>query len=71
MRRDSTFCSKSVRYNIFTNGAPYSTFQRGLGLEGYGLDYITVDRKLALWYASLEVLQISLRFLATFQNFIG
>jgi len=23
MRRDSTFCAKSVRYNIFTNGAPY------------------------------------------------
>ena len=22
MRRDSTFCAKSVRYNIFTNGAP-------------------------------------------------
>jgi len=24
MRRDSSFCAKSVRYNIFTNGAPYS-----------------------------------------------
>jgi len=23
MRRDSSFCAKSVRYNIFTNGAPY------------------------------------------------
>jgi len=23
MRRDSTFCAKSVRYNIFTNDAPY------------------------------------------------
>jgi len=23
MRRDSSFCGKSVRYNIFTNGAPY------------------------------------------------
>jgi len=22
MRRDSSFCAKSVRYNIFTNGAP-------------------------------------------------
>jgi len=22
MRRDSSFCGKSVRYNIFTNGAP-------------------------------------------------
>jgi len=21
-RRDSSFCAKSVRYNIFTNGAP-------------------------------------------------
>jgi len=24
MRRDSNFCAKSVRYNIFTNGAPYA-----------------------------------------------
>jgi len=24
MLRDSTFCAKSVRYNIFTNGAPYN-----------------------------------------------
>jgi len=24
MRRDSSFCAKSVRYNVFTNGAPYS-----------------------------------------------
>jgi len=24
MRRDSSFCAKSVRYNIFTNGAPYA-----------------------------------------------
>jgi len=23
MRRDSSFCAKSVRYNIFTNGTPY------------------------------------------------
>jgi len=23
MRRDSSFCAKSVRCNIFTNGAPY------------------------------------------------
>jgi len=23
MRRDSSFCAKSFRYNIFTNGAPY------------------------------------------------
>jgi len=23
MRRDSSFCAKSVRYNIFTNDAPY------------------------------------------------
>jgi len=23
MRRDGSFCAKSVRYNIFTNGAPY------------------------------------------------
>jgi len=22
MHRDSSFCAKSVRYNIFTNGAP-------------------------------------------------
>jgi len=22
MRRDSSFCAKSVRYNILTNGAP-------------------------------------------------
>ena len=26
MRRDSSFCAKSVRYNIFTNGAPYTLF---------------------------------------------
>jgi len=26
VHRDSTFCAKSVRYNIFTNGAPYLTF---------------------------------------------
>jgi len=25
MRRDSSFCAKPVRYNIFTNGAPYHT----------------------------------------------
>jgi len=25
MRRDSSFCAKSVRYNIFTNGAPYAS----------------------------------------------
>jgi len=24
MRRDNSFCAKSVRYNIFTNGAPYA-----------------------------------------------
>jgi len=23
MRRDISFCAKSVRYNTFTNGAPY------------------------------------------------
>jgi len=23
MRRDSSLCAKSVRYNIFANGAPY------------------------------------------------
>jgi len=23
MRRDSRFCAKSLRYNIFTNSAPY------------------------------------------------
>jgi len=25
MRRDSSFCAKSVRYNIFTNGAPQAS----------------------------------------------
>jgi len=25
MHRDSSFCAKSVRYNIFTNGAPYDS----------------------------------------------
>ena len=25
MRRDSSFCAKSVIYNIFTNGAPYES----------------------------------------------
>jgi len=25
MRRDSSVCAKSVRYNIFTNGAPYTS----------------------------------------------
>jgi len=25
MRRDSSFCAKSVRYNIFTNGAPFAS----------------------------------------------
>ena len=29
VRRDSSFCAKSVRYNIFTNGAPY----KGLNQE--------------------------------------
>jgi len=24
MRRDSSFCAESVKYNIFTNGAPYA-----------------------------------------------
>jgi len=28
MRRDSRFCAKSVRYNIFTNGAPYRSLKR-------------------------------------------
>jgi len=27
MRRDSSFCAKSVRYNIFTNGAPYKALK--------------------------------------------
>jgi len=36
--RDSSFCAKSVRYNIFTNGAPYSSlnsrhFQSGKPLQ--------------------------------------
>jgi len=31
MRRDSTFCAKSVRYNIFTNGAPYVCSGKHLG----------------------------------------
>jgi len=30
MHRDSSFCAKSVRYNIFTNGAPYSPTARDL-----------------------------------------
>jgi len=25
MDRDNSFCAKSVRYNIFTKGAPYTT----------------------------------------------
>jgi len=25
MRRDSGFCAKSVRYNLFTNGVPYNS----------------------------------------------
>ena len=29
MRKDSSFCAKSVRYNIFTNGAPYSLAESG------------------------------------------
>jgi len=31
MRRDSIFCAKSVRYNIFTSGAPYKTLIVGVG----------------------------------------
>jgi len=27
MHRDSSFCAKSVRYNIFTNGAPYLSIE--------------------------------------------
>jgi len=23
MHRDSSFCAKSLRYNVFTNGTPY------------------------------------------------
>jgi len=33
MRRDSSFCAKSVRYNIFTNGAPY-THPRSFACQG-------------------------------------
>jgi len=28
MYRDSNFCAKSVRYNIFTNGVPYIMTKR-------------------------------------------
>ena len=31
MRRDSSFCAKSVRYNIFTKGAPYVYVPRFVG----------------------------------------
>jgi len=27
MRKDISFCAKSVRYNIFTNGAPYDVVE--------------------------------------------
>jgi len=30
MRRDSSFCAKSVRYNIFTNGAPYARVKKSV-----------------------------------------
>jgi len=41
MRRDSTFCAKSVRYNIFTNGAPYVVFSSFLSIVevGFGKTY--------------------------------
>jgi len=32
LRRDSSFCAKSVRYNIFTNGAPYVCWSRSTDL---------------------------------------
>jgi len=35
MRRDSRFCAKSVRYNIFTNGAPYCPTSRRMFCSTY------------------------------------
>jgi len=35
MRRDSSFCAKSVRYNIFTNGAPYNDAIRSDQLSSF------------------------------------
>jgi len=31
MRRDSSFCAKSVSYNIFTNGVPYTSRKHTTG----------------------------------------
>jgi len=35
MRRDSSFCAKSVRYNIFTNGAAYYGAMKTLKLNRF------------------------------------
>jgi len=33
MHRDRSFCAKSVRYNIFTNGAPYQPVELCCGMN--------------------------------------
>jgi len=41
MRRDSSFCAKSVRYNIFTNGVPCMPTLRGHSRSAASLGLIT------------------------------
>jgi len=56
MRRDSSFCAKSVRYNIFTNGAPYTSRKHTTGfiLKRFGsVCGSSVDDRLLLDVKSL------------------
>jgi len=39
MRRDSIFCAKSVRYNIFVNGTPYKRFKLCMNSTCFGCNF--------------------------------
>jgi len=62
MRRDSRFCAKSVRYNIFTNGAPYTCFDR-LYVCSFGNIVFITERWDWFWFPAIFYICISLRHL--------
>jgi len=47
LRRDSSFCAKFVRYNIFANGAPYLWVEHALPNNW------TKFHSQAVWYTGL------------------
>ena len=51
MRRDSSFCAKSVRYNIFTNGAPY----RHTKNDRFKISLPTAEFLCGLWGIILKI----------------